>query len=125
MARDRPELSRRQRLNALIGTHEPAQHFGIEAAVGVSDEGPCHAEHPRKAGERTSGQLRQLPVVAGRQIVADLADLLFDEVIVVEQPLGGRSDRTAFPDRGGGGGAEPTRCPSGDRRGIARLSVTR
>src|SRR3990172_700888 len=65
----------------------------------MRDEGPGDAEDPRIAGERSVGELRQLPVVAGRQIVADLADLLLDEVVVVEQPLGGRRDRSALPDR--------------------------
>ena len=63
--RDRPQLPDRQRLNALVGAHEPAQHLGVEATVRMSDEGPRHAEHPRIAGERSGGQLRQLPVVAG------------------------------------------------------------
>jgi hypothetical protein len=65
----------------------------------MRDEGPRHAEHPRITGERSGSQLRQLAVVAGRQIVANLADLLFDEVVVVEQPLGGRRDCTTFADR--------------------------
>ena len=97
--RDRPQLPDRQRLNALVGAHEPAQHLGVEATVRMRDKGPRHAEHPRIAGERSGGQLRQLPVVAGRQIVANLADLLLDEVVVVEQPLGGRRDCATLADR--------------------------
>jgi hypothetical protein len=69
----------------------------------MSDKGPRHAEHPRIAGERSGRQLRQLPVVTGRQIVTDLPDLLFDEVVVVEQPLGGRRNRTTLADRFGDG----------------------
>jgi hypothetical protein len=65
----------------------------------MGDEGPRHAEHPREARERSGGELRQLPVVAGRQIVANFADLLFDEVVVVEQPLGGRRDCATLADR--------------------------
>jgi hypothetical protein len=65
----------------------------------MGDKGPRHAEHPREAVERSGGQLRQLPVVAGRQIVANLADLLFDQVVVVEQPLGGRGDCATLADR--------------------------
>ena len=48
------------------------------------------------ARERPVGELRQLAVEAGRQVLADLADLLFDDVVVVEQPLGGRRDRPAL-----------------------------
>jgi hypothetical protein len=87
----------------------------------MRDESPGDAEDPRIAGERSVGQLRQLPVIAGRQIVADLADLLLDEVIVVEQPLGGRRDRPALPDRAGDGaiGVEQDRFvllhPHGER----------
>ena len=51
--RDGPQLADRQRLDALIGAHEAAQHLGIEAAVGVGDEGPGDAEHARIAGERS------------------------------------------------------------------------
>ena len=32
-------------------------------------------------------------IETGRQILANLADLLFDEVIVIQQPFGGRRDR--------------------------------
>ena len=83
----------------LVGAHEAAQHLGVEAAVGVRDEGPGEAEHARIAGERPVGELGQLAVVARRQVVADLADLLFDEVVVVEQPFGGRRDGPALVDR--------------------------
>ena len=68
---------------------------GIEVAVGMGDEGPGETEDPRIAGERPLGQFRQLAIVAGRQVVANLADLLLDEVIVVEQPFGGRNDASA------------------------------
>jgi hypothetical protein len=65
----------------------------------MSDKGPGHAEDPRIAGEGSGGQLRQLPIVARGQIVANFADLLLDEVVVVEQPLGGRCDGTTLADR--------------------------
>jgi len=87
----------------------------------MCDEGPGDAEDSRIAGERSDGQLRQLPIVATRQVVADLANLLLDEVIVVEQPLAGRRDCTALLDRAGDGaiGAEQDRLvllqPDGER----------
>ena len=101
--RDRPQLADRQRLDPLVCAHEPAQHLGVEAAVGMRDEGPGEAEDARIAGERSRGQLGKLPVVGRRQIVTDLADLLLDEVIVVEQPFGGGGDRAALVDRAGDG----------------------
>jgi hypothetical protein len=69
----------------------------------MSDKGPGHAEDLRIAGERSGGQLRQLPIVARWQIVANFADLPFDEVVVVEQPLGGRCNGTIRADRVGDG----------------------
>jgi hypothetical protein len=61
-------------------------------AVGVGDEGPGQAEHARITSERAAGELGQLPVVARRQVVADLADLRFDQAVVIEQPFGGGDD---------------------------------
>jgi len=47
----------------------------------------------------TTGQLRELPVVVRREVVADLTQLLVDDREVVDQPLGGRSDRALLFDR--------------------------
>src|SRR5687768_8391858 len=63
--------------------------------VGVGDERPGKTKDPRIAGERSRSQLRQLPVKAWRKVVADLADLLLDEVVVVEQPFGSRHHSSA------------------------------
>jgi hypothetical protein len=49
----------------------------------------------------TLGELGELAVVGRRQVVADLADLLVDDVEVVDQPFGSGRDRTLFPDRAG------------------------
>ena len=65
---DRPEFADRQRLHLLVGAHEAAQQLGIEVAIGVCDKSPGHTEHPRVSLERSINQLRQLPVVAGRQM---------------------------------------------------------
>ena len=51
--------------------------------------------------EMAIGQLGQLAVVVGWQIVADLTELLVDDREVVDQPLGGRCDRPFLPDRMG------------------------
>src|SRR5438105_3293419 len=71
--------------------------------VCMSNEGPRDAKHLRISSEWSVGQLRQLPIIAGRQIVTNFADLLFDEVVIVEQPLGGRrrgAPVTAHPSDG-------------------------
>ena len=98
---DRPQFADRQRLHLLVGAHEPAQQLGIEVAVGVCDEGPRHAEHPRISRERTVDQLRQLPIVARRQCRADLADLPLDEVVIIDQPLSRRRNSAACIERFG------------------------
>ena len=91
----RPEFADRQRLDLLVGPHVAAQHLGIEAAIGVGDEGPGHAEHARISRERPVSKLGQLAVIARRQIGADFADLPLDEMVVVDQPFGRRGDRAA------------------------------
>ena len=97
--RDRPELADREGLDALVGAHEAAEGVAIEVAVGVRDERPGQPEDARVSGERPVRELRQQAVEAGRQIVADLANLLVDEVEVVDQPLRGGRDRALFAHR--------------------------
>jgi hypothetical protein len=46
----------------------------------------------------TVGELGQLPVVVGRQVVADLAELLLDDMEVVDQPFRRRRDRSFVAD---------------------------
>ncbi len=99
--RHRPQLADGERLHLLIGAQVAAQDLRIEVAVGVGDEGPGHAQHARIVRERSAGQLGQLAIVAGRQVRADLANLLFDHMEIVDQPLGGRGDGRARVDRGG------------------------
>ena len=64
-------------------------------AVTVGDEGPGKAEYPRITGEWSLSQFRQLAVIAGGQVIPNLADLLLDEVIIVEQPFGSRNHASA------------------------------
>ena len=91
----RPQFADGQRLDSLIGDNESTQGFGIDAAVGMGDQSPGKAEDPRIARKRPVGQFRQLAIVAGRQIVPDLANLLLDEVVVVEEPLSRRHNAAA------------------------------
>ena len=87
--RDRygPEFPDGERLHLLIGSDEANQHLGVEAAIGMGDEGPGDAEHPGIAREWPSGELGELAIVARRQIRMNLMDLLFHEVIIVDQPF--------------------------------------
>ena len=54
----------------------------------MRNKGPGQAEYARIAGERSIGELGQLPIVAGRQRGADFANLPLDEVIIIDQPIG-------------------------------------
>ena len=67
----------------------------------MGDERPGDPEHPRVAGERPLAQLRQLAIVALGQVGADFADLLLDEMEIVQEPFRGGRPRLAF-DGGGG-----------------------
>ena len=72
-------------------------------AFGVRDQRDRQLVHPRITGQRPGGQLGQLAVVAARQALAHLADVLLHHVEVVEQPLARRAD----VDVAVGGGREP------------------
>jgi hypothetical protein len=56
----------------------------------VLDEGPGEGVDARVPLERTAVELGQLAVEARREVLADLAKLLLDDVEVIDQPLGGR-----------------------------------
>ena len=99
--RDRPQLADRQRLDLLVGAHHAPQALRVEAAVRVRDVGPGETEDPRVAREVALGELGELAVVVRGQVVADLAELLVDDVEVVDEPLGGRRDRAFVLDRPG------------------------
>jgi len=57
----------------------------------MGDERPGDGEDARIADEWSVRQFRQPPVIARRQVVARLADLFLDQMVVVEQPFGGGS----------------------------------
>jgi hypothetical protein len=65
----------------------------------VRDVCPGQAEDARVALEIPVGELRQLAVVVRREVVADFAQLLLDDVEVVDEPFRGRGDRSFVLDR--------------------------
>src|SRR4029077_3109899 len=67
--RDRPQLADAKWLDALVGAPEPAQDLGIEPAVGVGHERPRQSEDARVAGKVPVGQLRELAVEPGGEMV--------------------------------------------------------
>ncbi len=93
--RQRPQLAERELANLLVGAQEVDQQVVVEGAVGVGDEGPGDAVDPRQADQRLVLEDREVAEIATRQAVLDLARLRFDQVEVVEQPLGRRADLVA------------------------------
>jgi hypothetical protein len=72
----------------------------------MENNSPALSPSPRAANARTDQMAPwvywpQLAVVVGRQVVADLAQLLVDDVEVVHEPLGGRRDHAAVLERPG------------------------
>ena len=73
--------------DALIRGGEVDERLEIETAGGVCDQLARERVDARVSGERTVGELRQLEVVLSRKVLANLADLILDDVMVVAQPV--------------------------------------
>ena len=82
----------------------------VEAAVRMGNECPRKPEYAWIPGQRSVRELWQLPVVTGRQVVIDLANLRLDDVVVVDQPFRSGSDRAPLPDRLGDGAMSVEQC---------------
>src|SRR5581483_2774210 len=89
--RNRPELADRERRDVLIGIHEAPQNVLIEPSGRVRDEVVGDDVHPRVAPPASVRQRRQLVVVLARKISTDFLDLRADDVVIVAEPLLGRS----------------------------------
>ena len=64
----------------------------------MRDVGPRDPENARISFQRAIGELGQLPVESARKVVANLANLLFDDMKVIDQPLRGGRDRAFLAD---------------------------
>jgi hypothetical protein len=94
--REGPQFAQLQLLAALIGRHEAAQRAAAQSPVGVRDGFQCEVVDARQRAvgrHRGLGQPRQFVAVAVREVTPRGADLLVDQVHVVQQPLGGRRHR--------------------------------
>ena len=70
--------------DALVGGRGQDPDVG---ALAVADQGDRQLVNARVARQGTRGELGKLAVVASRQGLVDLADVLLNDVEVVEQPL--------------------------------------
>ena len=68
---------------------------------------PGHTVNARQTGQRFVLQQRQFAVVAARQPFFDLFELRFNQMEVVQQPLGRRTDVIAGPRKGADVGVRP------------------
>jgi hypothetical protein len=64
----------------------------------VRDESPGNSENARIALERPFRKLRELAIIAAREIVVNFADLLIHDVKIVNQPFRRRHDDLIFAD---------------------------
>ena len=88
-AGQRPEFAERQIDFFLIGGDIPREAFGVPVAVTVRDGFGSHVIDPRTVMRRR--QLRQTATEGFRQVVAHNADLLFNQIVIVQQPFAGGS----------------------------------
>ena len=98
--RDRPDLADRELRPALVGVDEIDQRLQIDPARRVRDELLGQEVDARVSLEGTVGELGQLEVVIAREVLADLADLVLHDVVVVAEPVL-RRDRVRIRPRGG------------------------
>src|SRR5664280_1386741 len=57
---------------------------------------PCDAKHARIPGERPVGEFGKLSIIPSRQVGTNFTNLLFDKVVIVDQPFCGGGDRAAL-----------------------------
>jgi mannose-6-phosphate isomerase-like protein (cupin superfamily) len=94
----------------------------------VRDQRDRELVDPGVPGEAALRELRQLAVVATGETLADLADVLLDDVEVVEQPVAGGSDVDVLVGRGGEPRVgviedQPGAVESGEQRRTAAAAV--
>ncbi len=97
--RNRPQLTQAQGRHGLIGGDEAAQAVRVDASIAMRDGFQRDVVYPRQAAGNALGQAGQFTAVAFRQVAAGGADLLFDQIQIVEQPFGGRGDAVLGDDR--------------------------
>ncbi len=83
----------------MVGRDEPAEIFRVHPAIAVGDDLQREVVHPGQPGRGTVAQARQFPAVTLGQVPLGGANLFFDQIEVIEQPLPGRRDLAGRRDR--------------------------
>ena len=96
---DRPQLAQPEGSDRLVGRHEAAQTFRVHPTVAMRNGLQRDVVHARTPGRRAVSQARQFPAVTLRQVPLGGANLLFDQIEIIEQPFPGRRDAAALRDR--------------------------
>ena len=73
----------------MVGGDETADRFGIYAAITVGDSFHCQMQNPWHTGSRAIFQRWQFAAVTLGEMQTRCADLLFNQVEIVEQPFTG------------------------------------
>ncbi len=87
-----PQLADGERAHRLVALDVEDERAGLDARVGVTEVVDAEGVHARVLAQRAVAHARELAEVAAREVDLDLAELVFDDVCVVEEPLlgGGR-----------------------------------
>ncbi|MDT4817730.1 hypothetical protein FQZ97_508130 [compost metagenome] len=95
-----PEFAELQWRHRLVGGDETAEAVAVHSSIAVGDGFQGDVVDPWQSLGAAGGQVRQLAAVPLGKVLACRADLLFDQVVVVQQPLSGGGDAPAGQRRG-------------------------
>ena len=98
---DGPELSDRQRAHGLIGLDKRKDVLPVQAQVRVGDEFLRQAVDARQTPVGLVGERRQLLVETPGKIQLNVAYVALNDVLIVEEPLGGWRHALSQPARFG------------------------
>ena len=96
--RDRPQLPEREGAHRLVGRHEARECLRVDASVAVRDCLEREVVDARQPRRGPACEARQLAAVALGQVPPRRADLLVDQVEIVEQPFRGGRDAAVRRD---------------------------
>ena len=88
----RPQFAHSKCGDGLILAHEQRDVVEVQMALGVRDQLDCYLVRARISRERAGREFGELLVVTLWKICPDLADVLLNDVEVVQKPVAGRTD---------------------------------